>query len=221
MYTVIALITAYLTGAIPFALLIARLTGVGDLRKIGSGNLGATNVWRAAGPTAGIAVFLADVGKGATAVALTRFLLEKSPPGFVSSDVILVLAGMMAVLGHVFPVYLGFRGGKGAAAGLGVMVVLLPIPTLAAFIVFIVLAAVWKYISLATIGGTLTLFITVTIRKFAMNTTVDTVYFIMTLVLTVLILFTHRHNIARLLKGTENRLNFSRSSQITEVNSHG
>lgn len=218
MYIALALITAYLLGAIPFSFLIARMAGVGDLRKIGSGNLGATNVWRAAGTFAGLAVFLADIGKGAAAILLARFFLMYSSQGFVSSDIVLVVAGLMAVLGHVFPIYLGFRGGKGAATGLGMMAMLLPMPTLVAFIVFATVAAVWRYISLATIIGTVSLFIAVTVQKFWLAPEVDLVYFIMTLVLTILIVFTHRQNISRLIRGTENRMNLSSSS---EAGSHG
>ena len=218
MYIVIALTTAYLLGAIPFALLIARMAGVRDLRQIGSGNLGATNVWRAAGAFAGVAVFLVDIGKGAAAILLAKFLLQYSSQSFVQSEIILVMAGLMAVLGHVFPIYLGFRGGKGAATGLGMMAVLLPIPTIVGFVVFIVVAAIWRYISLATIVGTISLFIVVTVQKFWLAPEVDFVYFIMSLVLTILMIFTHRQNILRLLRGTENRINLSHSS---EVSSHG
>lgn len=218
MYIAIALTTAYLLGAIPFAFLIARVTGVKDLRRIGSGNLGATNVWRAAGPVAGVSVFLADIGKGAVAILLARFFLADSSQVIVSSDIVLVVAGLMAVLGHVFPVYLGFRGGKGAATGLGMMAMLLPIPTLVAFVVFAVIAATWRYISLATILGAISLFVVVTIQKFWLTPEVDLVYFIMTLVLTLFIVFTHRQNISRLISGTENRINLSRSS---EAGSHG
>lgn len=218
MYIAIALTTAYLLGAIPFAFLIARVTGVKDLRRIGSGNLGATNVWRAAGPVAGVSVFLADIGKGAVAIWLARFFLADSSQAIVSSDIVLVVAGLMAVLGHVFPVYLGFRGGKGAATGLGMMAMLLPIPTLVAFVVFAVIAATWRYISLATILGAISLFVVVTIQKFWLAPEIDLVYFIMTMVLTLFIVFTHRQNISRLISGTENRINLSRSS---EAGSHG
>lgn len=218
MYIAIALTTAYLLGAIPFAFLIARLTGVKDLRRIGSGNLGATNVWRAAGPVAGVSVFLADIGKGAVAIWLARFFLADSSQAIVSSDIVLVVAGLMAVLGHVFPIYLGFRGGKGAATGLGMMAMLLPIPTLVAFVVFAVIAATWRYISLATILGAISLFVVVTIQKFWLAPEIDLVYFIMTMVLTLFIVFTHRQNISRLISGTENRINLSRSS---EAGSHG
>lgn len=218
MYIAIALTTAYLLGAIPFAFLIARLTGVKDLRLIGSGNLGATNVWRAAGAVAGIAVFLADIGKGAAAILMANFFLRYSSQSLVPFDIVLVLAGLMVVLGHVFPVSLGFRGGKGAATGLGVMAMLVPIPTLVAFIVFAVIATAWRYISLATIIGTVSLFVAVVVQKFVLAQAVDSVYFIMTLVLAILIVFTHRKNISRLLSGTENRINLSRSS---EAGSHG
>jgi len=208
----ISVIIAYLLGAIPFALVIGRLAGVKDIRSVGSGNLGATNVWRAAGPTAGLAVLIADAAKGAGAVLIARLLMKGMGAMVISTDVALVLVGLAAVLGHVFPVYLGFRGGKGVATGLGVMVVLLPWPTAGALVVFLVVAFVWRYVSLASICAALALFGVVVVERQWLHRTVADVYFLMTLVLLLLMIVTHRHNIARLVKGTENRFSLSSRS---------
>ncbi len=221
MFIAIAVITAYLLGAVPFALLIARAAGVKDIRQVGSGNIGATNVWRSAGAGAGLIALAADILKGLAAVLAARYCLGLATSLALPVDAVLVLAGLAAVLGHVFPVYLGFKGGKGAATALGVMIMLLPLPTLVALIAFLIMAALWRYVSLATMVGALALFATVAIRRFWLDRIVSDVYFIMTFVLAVLIIVTHRKNIGRLLKGTENRFSLSSSSSSTEVGHHG
>ncbi len=219
MFICIAIIAAYLMGAIPFALLIGRFAGVKDVRQVGSGNLGATNVWRAAGPGAGVAVLLADTAKGVAAVLAARHILAEATTLPVSIDVVLVLVGLAAVLGHIFPVYLRFKGGKGAATGLGVMVMLLPLPTAVALAVFLVVAALWRFVSLASMAGALALLAAVVVKKYLLVHSVADIYFIMTMALALLILVTHRQNIARLLGGTENRFSFS--SRSGGAGSHG
>ncbi len=219
MFIVIAIIAAYLLGAIPFALLIGRLAGVKDLRQVGSGNLGATNVWRAAGPGAGVAVLLADTAKGVAAVLAARHILAEATTLPVSIDVVLVMAGLAAVLGHVFPVYLRFKGGKGAATGLGVMVMLLPLPTAVGLLVFLVVVALWRFVSLASMAGALALLAAVIVEKYLLVHAVADIYFIMTMALALLMLVTHRQNIARLLGGTEDRFSFS--SRSGGAGSHG
>src|ERR1700752_296859 len=110
---------AYLLGSIPFGLLLARLFGGGDVRKAGSGNIGATNVSRVAGPLAGILTLVFDTAKGAAAVWLAARLTENSATAMIS-------AGLAALIGHCFPVWLKFHGGKGVAAALGVFLALCP-----------------------------------------------------------------------------------------------
>lgn len=218
MFIAITVVIAYLLGAIPFALLVGRLAGVKDLREVGSGNLGATNVWRAAGAGAGLAVLAADTAKGVVAVLIARLLLTRAEAMPVSLDVALVLVGLAAVLGHVFPVYLRFKGGKGAATGLGVMVMLLPLPTVAALVVFVVIVILWRYVSLASMCAALALFAAVVGQKLLLRHKVADIYFFMTLILALVIIVTHRQNISRLLKGAENRFSFS--SRSSEAGSH-
>ncbi|MCK4460910.1 MAG: glycerol-3-phosphate acyltransferase, partial [candidate division Zixibacteria bacterium] len=134
-------------------------------------------------------------------------------------DVVLVMAGLAAVLGHVFPVYLRFKGGKGAATGLGVMVMLLPLPTLVALVVFLVVAVIWRFVSLASMAGVLALLAAVIVKKYLLVHSVADIYFIMTLALALLMIVTHRQNIARLLHGAEHRFTFS--SRSGEAGTHG
>ena len=126
MLAVIAVLIAYLLGAIPFGMIVARLYGAGDIRTLGSGNIGATNVWRVAGAKAAVWVYLGDIAKGTAAVLVGRYVAQHFQPTMLPIDTFLVLCALTAVLGHVFPVYLGFKGGKGVNTALGTMLVLLP-----------------------------------------------------------------------------------------------
>src|SRR3972149_965893 len=117
------LLGAYLLGGVPFGLISSRLCGVPDIRSQGSGNIGATNVWRVVGPKAGIWVLVLDVGKGAAAVLAAR-LIDQT---LVSHDLFLTGCAAAAIVGHVFPIYLRFKGGKGVNTALGVMITLLPV----------------------------------------------------------------------------------------------
>ncbi|MBI3410034.1 MAG: glycerol-3-phosphate 1-O-acyltransferase PlsY [Planctomycetes bacterium] len=152
-------ILAYLVGAIPFGFLLAKMRGV-DIFKEGSGNIGATNVARVLGKKLGVLVFLLDFAKGAGPVALAltlRPVITADSSDAVSKGWLEVGAGLAAFLGHLFPVYLGFRGGKGVATGAGVVLVLTPLATLAALSAWIVALAAWRYVSLASLTAALTL----------------------------------------------------------------
>src|SRR5262245_10739059 len=155
-------VLAYLVGAIPFGYLIARWRGI-DIFKEGSGNIGATNVARILGKKIGAAVFLLDFAKGACPVALALALKPAilvdadGAAGLFSKGWFEVGAGLAAFLGHLFPVYLGFRGGKGVATGAGVVAVLVPLATLAAFGAWILVLAGWRYVSLASVSAAVVL----------------------------------------------------------------
>ena len=150
MLTIVTVIlVAYLIGAIPFALLVARAFGIPDIRKVGSGNVGATNVHRTLGWKASAWVFLADTGKGAGAVLLVRHVNQ----ALIPVDVFLALAALAAILGHIYPVYLMFRGGKGVLTALGSLCVLMPVPALICFTVFLLVTIAFRYISLGSICG--------------------------------------------------------------------
>jgi acyl phosphate:glycerol-3-phosphate acyltransferase len=137
---------AYLLGSIPFGLLLTRIFGGGDVRKAGSGNIGATNVARVAGPLPGILTLLFDVGKGAGAVWLAARVSSDSATWMIA-------AALGALLGHCFPVWLKFRGGKGVATAAGTFLVLCPAALLGSVILFLLVVFFWRYVSLASISA--------------------------------------------------------------------
>src|SRR5262249_45999901 len=141
-------VAAYLAGAVPFGYLVPRLVRGIDVRKAGSGNVGATNVGRVMGARWGVLVFVLDFAKGAVPVAVARLL----PPRFEGApeDVLAVVAGVCAFLGHLFPVYLGFKGGKGVATAAGVVAVLVPLLTLAVFAAWAVVLLSTRFMSVAS-----------------------------------------------------------------------
>jgi glycerol-3-phosphate acyltransferase PlsY len=139
----LGVVAAYLLGSVSFATLLVRLTTGKDIRTEGSGNAGATNVLRAHGKALGLTVGLLDVGKGALAVALVRWI--------TADPVYLGAAAVAAVLGHVFPIFYGFRGGKGVATAVGAFLVLAPQATLACLAVFVILVAATRYVSLGSV----------------------------------------------------------------------
>ncbi|MFQ5499491.1 MAG: glycerol-3-phosphate 1-O-acyltransferase PlsY [Candidatus Zixiibacteriota bacterium] len=218
MINILLIVIAYLLGGIPFGLIVARQYGVADIRAHGSGNIGATNVWRVAGAKAAGWVFLGDIAKGAIAVMLSRLYLSIQPQPLVAADIVFVLCACAAVLGHVFPIYTRFRGGKGVNTGLGVMLALLPVQTLLAVLVFGIVLAWTKYVSLGSIVGVVALSVVLSVERFWLGHGVAIIFVYLSWLLTVAIVFTHRQNISRLLSGTENR--FSISSSRSGEGSH-
>jgi len=187
----LAIALAYLIGSIPFALIMARRLGA-DLRRTGSGNLGAANVVRASGWVAGLLVAALDVAKGALSVMIAaRFSDHSSGPA---------IAGVAAIVGHIYPVWLCFRGGKGVATACGVFSVLTPAAVPPAIVLFV--AAVWltKYVSAGSILATLAL----PPVAYAIGSPAPAV--VAAVAAAALILFRHRSNLVRLRAGTERRL---------------
>jgi acyl-phosphate glycerol 3-phosphate acyltransferase len=199
---VLTFLASYLVGAVPFGVLVARWRGV-DLLHHGSGNIGATNVGRLLGRRFGVLVFLLDFAKGALPVLVaTRWL----PAADVGPDVLGVTAGVAAFLGHLFPVYLRFRGGKGVATGAGVVTVLMPGPALAALVAWLILVTATRYVSLASLAAAALLCalrLSLTPHPWATEQRVVTGF---CLVAVALVFARHRGNIRRLFQGTENRL---------------
>jgi glycerol-3-phosphate acyltransferase PlsY len=188
----LTLVGAYLVGSIPFSYLVARAFGVADVRNVGSGNVGATNVMRSAGKGPGIAALVLDALKGVVATLAAVRLFPQSqwlPP----------LAALAAVLGHVFPVWLGFRGGKGVATGAGALAPLAPVATAAAAVVFLLTVLFTRYVSLSSILAAAAL------AAFAFLWTTSPVAICAALVAAFVVL-KHKGNIERLLQGTERRL---------------
>src|SRR5262245_34443188 len=143
---IVCTLIAYLIGAVPFGYLVARWRGV-DITKLGSGNIGATNVGRVLGKPLGLLVFLLDFAKGALPTAAARVCFGDE------ADYLAVVAGLSAILGHMFPIYLGFIGGKGVATGAGVVFVLMPLPALGGLLVWIAMLCAFRYVSLASLAA--------------------------------------------------------------------
>ncbi len=190
---ILALVFGYLLGSIPFGLLLTRLTGGGDLRKIGSGNIGATNVLRTGNKGIAALTLLLDIGKGAAAVYLA--LQMSSGLG--------VLAGLGAFLGHLYPVWLKFNGGKGVATLLGVVTALIPMAGLIFAVTWIGSIVLWRY---SSVGGMLAA-ISVPIAAFALG---EYAMMPMFIGLALLVLWKHRSNIERLLAGEEPKVGASK-----------
>ncbi|MEW6049630.1 MAG: glycerol-3-phosphate 1-O-acyltransferase PlsY [Candidatus Zixiibacteriota bacterium] len=209
------MVLSYLLGAVPFGLLVARGFGVPDIRALGSRNIGATNVWRVIGPKAAVWVYVLDIGKGAVAVPLARVVDQDLMP----RELFFTLCGLAAVIGHIFPVYLKFRGGKGVNTALGVMVTLLPLETAICLILFLATVALTRYISLGSMLGATGLAAVLLIERFALHRELSLIYVGLGLVMMVIVVLAHRSNIRRLVDGTENRFSFT--SPTRESGSHG
>ena len=200
-YALIA-VAAYLLGSIPTGFLVARAKGI-DIRKVGSGNIGATNALRVLGKPAGILVLLADALKGWVAVRVVAMLIVEqfsSADGVGGNRVIAaIVASVCAVLGHNYPCWLGFKGGKGIATSAGVLTALVPWALLIIFSVWIVLCATTRYVSIGSLAASATL-------PFATwLTTHDWTLTVVTGAMGVLAIYKHKGNIQRLLNGTEPR----------------
>ncbi|HKA08678.1 MAG TPA: glycerol-3-phosphate 1-O-acyltransferase PlsY [Gemmataceae bacterium] len=202
---VLALVAAYLIGAIPFGYLIARAHGV-DIFQAGSGNIGATNVGRVLGRKYGILVFVLDFAKGAVPVALSWLLPAEAHDALGLPNALRVGVALCAFLGHMFPVYLGFRGGKGVATGAGTVLVLVPGPAALAILMWLAVVASTRTVSLASIAaaGMLCAARLLSVPDpFARDGVVVTGF---CLAGSALMILKHRANIARVLNGAENRL---------------
>src|SRR6266852_4119621 len=168
---------AYLLGSIPFGLLLTKLFGGGDVRKAGSGNIGATNVARVAGPLAGILTLVFDTAKGAAAVLLAGQFTNGSAAW-------MIVAAFAVLLGHCFPVWLKFKGGKGVATALGVFLALSPLAAVSALLLFVLFVAYWRYVSLGSVAAAAAI--------------------------ALLVIYKHDGNLQRLVEGTEPRFSFGK-----------
>jgi glycerol-3-phosphate acyltransferase PlsY len=192
---------AYLLGSIPFGFLVVKARG-SDIRETGSGNIGAANVARHAGAVAGILTLLLDAGKGYLAVWIAS--------RWTHNDVRWVMcAALLAVIGHMFPVWLRFNGGKGVATGLGVFLPICATAVLAGVVLWLVVVAFWRYSSLGSILAAVALPVFVHLL-YAPRHAPPPAVTVGTILISILVLVKHRPNIERLIAGTEPRLKFRR-----------
>ena len=188
---VLVLLFCYVLGAIPNGLIFGKLIWKKDLRQYGSHNIGATNAWRVIGAKAGILIFLLDFLKGAVSVMLAKIIFDDA--------LIMVVAGLLAIIGHSFSVFLKLRGGKGVATGLGVIAMMMPKVTAIVFLLWLIIFAVTRYVSVASIvAASMT-----PILAYVFDEPAE--YILLGLAAAVFIIFRHKENISRLKKGRENR----------------
>lgn len=202
-FLILPVAIAYLLGSIPFGYLLVRIFRKQDIRATGSGNIGATNVARSGAKGLGIATLLLDMAKAYAAVIIARTLAIHALGAGNAVGVydIQVAAGVAAICGHVFPVWLGFKGGKGVASALGVFLALSWQSAVAALLVFVLIFAISRYVSLASVVGSAT-FPLIGFHFVAQRTPIVWLGF---LFIPALVLVKHHANIRRLLNGTENR----------------
>ena len=198
----VVILISYLLGSIPFGYLIVKARRGSDIRNAGSGNIGAANVTRVAGTIAGIATLLLDAGKGYFAVYLAGRLTR--------GNIRWIMVGaLFAVLGHLFPVWLGFRGGRGVATGLGVFLPVCWKAVVVALVIWVAVVLFWRYVSLGSIIAAAALPPLVYVL-YAPGHAPPHVVSVVSVAISVLVIWKHQPNIGRLINGTESRLRFRR-----------
>ena len=186
------LLISYLLGAIPNGLIFGKLIWKKDLRKFGSGNIGATNAWRVIGKSAGLFIFALDFLKGAISVLIAE--------NFLGEPLAMILAGIFAIIGHSFSVFLKFRGGKGVATGLGVIAMLMPEVTAIVFLIWLVIVFFTRYVSLGSIVAS------IFVPLLAIFFDEPTEFILLGALAAVFIIIRHKENIVRLSQGVENKI---------------
>jgi len=197
----IVLLFSYLLGSIPFGYIAGRIGGI-DVRQSGSGNIGATNITRTLGKTYGYPVFALDFLKGFGAVRLSMFVAERTAE--IRPEIAGILAAVLSVLGHSFPIWLGFRGGKGVATSAGALFGLMPAALAIGAVVWILTFQFTRYVSLASIAAAVSIPIAV-MGLLLLSHAGTWSFFYFSLCLAALIIVRHRTNLSRLLHGTEPR----------------
>ncbi len=208
---------SYLIGSIPTSIIVSKAVKGIDIRQHGSGNAGGTNVMRVLGWKYGLLVILLDAMKGVLAVVVVARLHYGSMPfenatPFDDFTLIQIIAGIAAVIGHIWTVFAGFRGGKGIATALGMLLMLVTVDMLIAVGVFIVVVTVSRYVSLGSILGAIAVPLTLIIRENLFHVNIPGYHTLLPFVvfLSLLVIFTHRKNVVRLFNGNENKVSFSK-----------
>ena len=209
---IIAGLLAYLLGSVPFGLLVARARGV-DIRAVGSRNIGATNVFRCVGKPWGILTFVLDFLKGLVGASLipclaSRLIAEEG----TSAPTLALVGGAAAVIGHTWPIFAGFKGGKGVATGFGMLVAITPTAVGIAFGAWLVVMAFSRYVSLSSVTAAAVLTALVWIPRFCGHLPSS----IVITAIAAVVIVRHRSNISRLIKGTEARFSFTAAQKARE-----
>jgi acyl phosphate:glycerol-3-phosphate acyltransferase len=199
-------IAAYFLGSIPFGLILAKLFGGGDVRKAGSGNIGATNVARVVGPIAGILTLLLDAAKGAVSVLLAGRLTEENATW-------MMVASFFALFGHCYPVWLKFKGGKGVATAAGIFLALCPYAMLGALLLFILVVAYWRYVSLGSIAAACAIPLLMYFLWAPHHAPPHIVTF-GSLGIAIFVVYKHDANIQRLVEGVEPKFSFGKKKEV-------
>ncbi len=214
------IILSYLVGSIPNSIIVSKLTRGIDIRDYGSGNAGGTNVMRVLGWKQGLLVIILDALKGVLAVVVVARIHYGSMPftnatPFDDFTLIQIIAGISAVIGHIWTVFAGFRGGKGIATALGMLLMISTVDMLIAIGVFVVVVSISRYVSLGSIMAAMAVPLTLVVRENIFNVNIPGYNTLLpfVIVLTLLVIFTHRKNVVRLLNGSENKLNFSKKKK--------
>jgi acyl phosphate:glycerol-3-phosphate acyltransferase len=209
-------ILAYIIGSIPTAVWVGKIFYGIDIRKYGSGNAGATNTIRVLGPKAGAPVFIIDVLKGVAAVQLAFIIKDVYFASLETYGAFKVILSVVAIIGHVFPVFARFKGGKGVATSLGVVFALAWQPALVSLGIFILVLAIWRYVSLASISAAIS-FPFISYFVFGVN---EWAYIFFSIVIAIFVPLLHKKNIHRLLNREESKFSFKKKAQFKkETNS--
>jgi glycerol-3-phosphate acyltransferase PlsY len=199
----VAVLGSYLLGSIPFGYLVGKIGGI-DIRKIGSGNIGATNVVRALGKRYGYPVFVLDFLKGLGAVKISMSLATDVRPEWGSPEIFGVLAAVASVIGHSFPLWLKFRGGKGVATSAGALFGLMPVATLIAALIWLLVFWFTRYVSVASLVTVVALPLLILIMT-RLNQIQGNALFYSSLGIAAVVIWRHRSNFSRLMRGSEPR----------------
>ncbi len=204
MYSLVAVVLlSYLIGSFPTSIVWGRMTRRIDIREHGSGNPGGTNAFRVLGWQAGLIVAFVDVGKGILATALlSRIRIDPLP---LDHELVMIIAGTSAVIGHIWTVLAKFKGGKGVATAGGMLIALYPWAALICALIFVATVTTTRYVSVSSIAATSSLPLVLLVLDHVFDKSVSNVFLIYSILISGLIAFTHRSNIRRLIHGTENR----------------
>jgi glycerol-3-phosphate acyltransferase PlsY len=210
---------SYLVGSIPTSIIISKLLRGIDIRNHGSGNAGGTNVFRVMGWKWGVATILLDACKGAIVViVVARFYLDRFPfPNATPFDdftLVQIICGVAAVIGHIWTVFAGFRGGKGIATALGVLITIITLDMIVALGVFVIVVTFSRYISLGSLMAAISVPLILIVRENIFNIDIPGYHTILPfcIALTLLVIFTHRANVERLLSGTEKKISLAKKN---------